>query len=159
MIFGNRRYSRSRAVVSLVTMTTFLAGMLPVRGAHANIGPFPPIQQGTGGGPTLASPTPQAGSSDALATVDLSTGAATSSFAFRLPVARGQAQPSLSLLYSSSSGVGLAGVGWTLDLPSIERRGSSGMPRFDNDVLGHDRLSDKYFFGGEPLVPISWRGT
>ena len=154
MIFGNRRHSRTRALVSLVTMTTFLAGMLPLRSARADIQSFPPIEQGTGGGPTLASPTPQAGSAEALATVDLATGATTSSFPFRLPAARGQAQPSLSLVYSSSSGVGLAGVGWTLDLPSIERRGSSGMPRFDDDVLGADSFSDKYVFGGEPLVPI-----
>jgi len=151
------RRSRACTLLSVVTLTTFVAGVLPARSAHADdSNAYQPVQIGTGGPPTLASGTPQAGTAGALASVDLATGEARASFAFQLPAARGQAQPSLGLAYSSGSGVGFAGTGWTLDLPSIERRGASGMPRFDNDVLGtaSDRLSDRYVFGGSPLVPI-----
>jgi RHS repeat-associated protein len=151
--------SRSRActLLSVVTLTAFVGGMLPARSAHAD--PGSGIQIGTGGPATLAGPTPQAGAAAPLASVDLATGEARASFSFELPSARGQAQPSLGLSYSSASGVGFAGIGWSLDLPSIERRGASGMPRFDGDVLGSDPLADKYTFGGTALVPICTIGS
>lgn len=51
-----------------------------------------------------------------------SSGAATTSVQFVLPPARGAAQPSLSLQYSSHAGDGEAGLGWALTgTPSIER--------------------------------------
>src|SRR5262249_40963193 len=68
--------------------------------------------------------------------------------------ARGDAQPGLSLSYDAHASVGYAGVGWTLDVPSIERRGAAGMPKFVDDPLSSDPLGDRYFFDGAPLVPV-----
>jgi len=75
------------------------------------------------------------------------TGGATTAITFQLPPARGRAQPSLGLRYNSSStGMGEAGVGWSLSTPPIiERRSQSGAPRFDND--------DFLTVDGERLVP------
>jgi hypothetical protein len=106
-----------------------------------------------------------------LAQVDPSTGAAQASLTFQLPVARGQAQPSLGLVYSSAAGVGFAGVGWSLNLPSIERKGAAGFPKFVDDPAGTDRASacsadvaptdpnatscaDRFMFAGQHLVAI-----
>jgi hypothetical protein len=103
--------------------------MLPPRQARADqAADLAPFSDGVGGPSTLALPAPAPDSTDALATVDLATGGLRSAFAFELPPARGNAQPSLSLLYNSSANVGSAGLGWTLDLPSITRRGTAGVP-------------------------------
>jgi RHS repeat-associated protein len=157
MLFRNKWIRRTLACTTTVTL---LAGMLPIvpaRSARAddNPDPAPAINGqglGTGGPPSMSAPSTQATAS--LASVDLSTGAATASFQFQLPAARGQAQARLGLTYSSNAGVGFAGLGWTLDVPSIERRGASGMPLFDSDVLGHNPLSDTYEFEGSPLIAL-----
>ena len=132
--------------------------LLTPRATRADSPPAPPFVAGQtdfGGAPTLATSSTQ-GVPASLATVDLSTGEARASFAFALPTARGEAQPTLSLSYSSAAGVGFAGMGWTMSLPAIERRGAAGAPRFDSDVLGAspDQSSDRYVFDGLPLVPI-----
>jgi hypothetical protein len=75
-------------------------------------------------------PAASADSPSALATVDLSTGSARVTFAFRLAATRGDAQPSLSLRYDSSAGQGYAGVAWSLNPPSIVRRRAAGPPQF-----------------------------
>ena len=139
--------------LSLFTLAAFLATMIPPRVAHADA-TLGPIGQGTGGGPTLATPSGPSLSGGALATIDVSTGAANAAVAFDLPAARGAAQPSLALSYNSTSGTGFAGTGWTLNVPSIERRGSAGVPNYDSDVLGAQPTSDRYWFDGSPLVPI-----
>lgn len=82
------------------------------------------------------------------------TGEATSSYPFELTTARGGAQPSLSLKYSSSTGVGFAGVGWTLDLPSIVRKGVAGLPKFTDDIPTQSN-SDDYTIDGQLLLPVS----
>jgi RHS repeat-associated protein len=147
-----RRFRRSSAPLSLLTLVVFVSGLLPARVARADDPPASgPV--GAGGSPSLATPPPQANSGAALATVDLSRGSAQSTIPFELPAARGQAQPSLALRYDSSAGVGFAGVGWTLDVPTIERRGASGLPRF-LDGSYSDPLSDRFVFGGKPIVPI-----
>src|SRR5262249_47959418 len=60
----------------------------------------------------------------------LSTGIATFTVPFSLPAARGTAQPSLSLSYSSSGGWGVAGQGWDLGVPFIARQTDRGAPRY-----------------------------
>ena len=55
------------------------------------------------------------------------------SYDFKLPAARGRYQPSLALSYSSATGPGAYGVGWTLSTSFIERNkrapaGSDGSP-------------------------------
>jgi len=84
----------------------------------------------------------------------LSTGIATFSVPFALPHARGGAQPSLGLSYSSSGGFGLAGVGWDVGVPFIARQTDRGLPNYA-DATGFDPNQDRFVFnGGQELVPI-----
>ena len=103
--------NRTRFFSLLVAAAAAMALISPTRDARADLGPFPTIQQGTGGAPTLAGEASAAVGQAALASVDLATGAARAGFTFQLLTARGQAQPSLSLRYDSNAGVGLAGIG------------------------------------------------
>lgn len=79
-----------------------------------------------------------AGEGASGAGVDSNTGAAQTGVAFDLPAARGAAQPTLSLAYSSRAGDGEAGLGWQLAHPSIARKRSSDgyvqMPSSDGTV-------------------------
>ena len=148
-----REIHSSSASVFAATILIFLSGMaLPASAGQAQQNPI--ASSGTGGLATLASAPASPGSVEALANVDLATGAAQMSLPFQLPKARGNAQPSLALTYSSSAGVGFAGVGWTLNTPSFVRKGASGMPKFVDDTSGADVTGDTYLFAGKPLVPI-----
>ncbi|MGH7297718.1 MAG: SpvB/TcaC N-terminal domain-containing protein, partial [Polyangiaceae bacterium] len=80
-------------------------------------------------------------------------GAARTRFPFKFPSARGQAQPSLALAYSSSRGLGMAGVGWSLDVPSITRKGTAGVPRFV-DAFPQSATADDYYVNGQLLVAV-----
>lgn len=84
----------------------------------------------------------------------LSTGIAAFSVPIALPDARGAAQPSLSINYSSASGWGLAGIGWDVGVPYIARQTDRGVPRYkDLDDFTHEQ--DRFVFnGGQELVPI-----
>jgi RHS repeat-associated protein len=84
----------------------------------------------------------------------LSTGIATFSVPLSLPAARGKAQPSLSLSYSSSSGLGLAGMGWSIGVPFIARQTDRGLPKYDDRVGFHHEQDRFVFNGGQELVPI-----
>src|SRR6478736_3480377 len=84
----------------------------------------------------------------------LSTGIATFSVPFSLPHARGGAQPSLALSYSSGSGLGLAGMGWDVGVPFIARQTDRGLPNYA-EGSGFDPNQDRFVFnGGQELVPI-----
>jgi hypothetical protein len=132
-----------------------------------------PIYAGTTLQSTLSESAPMQGqttlSPKATTSVDPSTGAVASTFAFQLQTARGGAQPTLALSYNSQAPnvIGFAGTGWTLTgTPSIVRKGAAGMPRFIDDVfdtpgLGHpfdpnagNSITDSYMMGGNLLVPI-----
>ncbi len=143
--------------LALCTLLCFLGTLLPLRAAAATPDASAPFDSGTGGLQTQGGALPGAGSSQALASVDLATGSAKTSFVFQLEAARGDAQPSLALDYSSSRGVGFAGTGWTLATSSIIRRGASGMPSF-TDVLANNSttlpVSDDYLVDGRLLIPI-----
>jgi RHS repeat-associated protein len=115
------------------------------------------------GGPLLAGGTagiPEGGGgavAGALAIADASTGIAHSSVAFRLETARGRVQPTLGLSYSSSDGQREAGIGWGLNIASIERHNDAGGPQYKNDPRTGGAVSkstDRFTFGGSPLVPI-----
>lgn len=84
----------------------------------------------------------------------LSTGVATFSFPFSLPAARGGAQPSLALSYSSSGGFGDAGVGWSVGAPFIARQTERGIPNYDDQTTWHPDQDTFVFNGGQELVPI-----
>ncbi len=87
----------------------------------------------------------------------LSTGIATFTIPFALPSARGGSQPSLTLSYSSSSGHGVAGVGWELGVPFISRQTDRGLPKYKDPAEGgawHPEMDRFVFNGGQELVPI-----
>jgi RHS repeat-associated protein len=76
-----------------------------------------------------------------------STGIATFTVPFAIPAARGDAQASLGLSYSSANGSGVAGVGWSVGVPFIARQTDRGLPRFDDE--------DRFVYnGGQELVPV-----
>jgi RHS repeat-associated protein len=149
-----------RKVTALVTLSTFLSTLLPVRTSRADdAAAMGVVPIGTGGPSSLAGPPSAARSLQGLATVNPNNGSALANYPFQLPAARGDAQPTLGLTYNSSAGVGFAGVGWTLNLPSIVRKGAAGIPRFNDDVLGSyngsDLGTDDYLIDGQVLVPIA----
>ena len=87
----------------------------------------------------------------------LSTGVATFTVPFALPAARGAAQPSLQLSYSSSGGQGVAGIGWTVGVPFIARQTDRGIPQYNDPPEGTGWVPDLdrfVFNGGQELVPI-----
>jgi RHS repeat-associated protein len=84
----------------------------------------------------------------------LSTGIATFSIPFALPKARGGAQPSLGLSYSSAGGLGEAGQGWSVGVPFIARQTDRGIPRYDDRSTWHANQDRFVFNGGQELVPI-----
>ncbi|MCU0692114.1 MAG: hypothetical protein MUF54_11990, partial [Polyangiaceae bacterium] len=86
----------------------------------------------------------------------MSTGVATTALAFSLPRARGAAQPSLGLVYSSASGAGLAGQGWNVGVPFIARRTDQGVPGYVDPPEGGDwsASQDRFVYNGADLVPI-----
>ena len=83
-----------------------------------------------------------------------STGLASFALPFALPRARGGVQPALGLGYSSSSGAGNAGVGWSVGLPAIARQTDRGLPMYDDQSAWHARQDRFIFNGGQELVPI-----
>jgi RHS repeat-associated protein len=84
----------------------------------------------------------------------LSTGIATFSVPFSLPTARGGAQPALGLSYSSASGAGLAGMGWSVGVPFIARQTDRGLPGYDDRAQWHANQDSFVFNGGQELVPV-----
>src|SRR5579883_2019216 len=99
-----QRLNRMRRFHSLFALLTVVMGLvaLPTRTARGDAAaPFP---DGTGGPSSLAGAVPDANDTTALATVNLSTGALETRFRFEFPPARGEAQPSLGLIYSSANG-------------------------------------------------------
>jgi hypothetical protein len=57
-------------------------------------------------------------------------------------------QPALSLAYDSGSGNGPFGLGWSLSIPSVNRKTAKGLPRYQ----GRDTF---ILSGAEDLVPVS----
>lgn len=76
------------------------------------------------------------------------------SFPLALPTAWNGATPGLSLSYSSSAGSGLLGIGWNLDVQSIERASMYGLPEYtaeDNFVVNGSDLLVRVA-SGDPTV-------
>ncbi len=76
--------------------------------------------------------------------IDANMAAMRHSVSFTLPQGHPGATPSLSLRYGSGGGGSVAGIGWSLAVPSIERMTSRGLPEYDRDDLfaadGSDEL-------------------
>jgi hypothetical protein len=90
------------------------------------------------------------GESAGSAQVVPSSGAMTYGVPFVLPRGRGNAQPSLAIQYRSGAPSGEAGLGWSLNLPQIERAPLSGWPKYIDD--GNPMTEDRYAFNGQPLT-------
>jgi hypothetical protein len=92
------------------------------------------------------------GESAGSARVVPSSGAMAYTVAFELPRARGNSQPSLALQYASGAGTGEGGMGWSLNLPQIERAPLSGWPKYIDNGVARDE--DRYTYSGQPLTFI-----
>ena len=79
---------------------------------------------------------------------DLFTGTANFTVPINVPAGRNGFQPELSLGYSSGTGNGPFGLGWSLSVPGITRKSAKGIPRYDDtrDVF--------ILSGAEDLVPV-----
>jgi hypothetical protein len=131
------RYEAPLAAIALAIGVTLTS----VDSAQAAVPPAP--SGGLSGTYGLAVSTPG---------VDGARGTMTDTFPFELPAARGDAQPTLQLSYSSERGTGEAGESWSLNLPSIQRAPLSGWPKYLDD--GAAAAEDRYTFAGQPLTYV-----
>jgi RHS repeat-associated protein len=144
---------RPRSARAVVALTVFVTCMLVGLSSFAQDSEGAASTRGGGGPTSLAGALLDPAASQAVGTVDLSTGAGRASIPFKLPTARGKAQPTLALMYDSNAGLGFAGQGWTLDLPAITRGTGAGFPRFI-DRAPSDPNGDQFTFGGQQLVAV-----
>ncbi|WP_413514095.1 SpvB/TcaC N-terminal domain-containing protein [Myroides odoratus] len=108
--------------------------------------------------PTGARNLPAAKPTDKINFVEMpeasSTGDANVSYPIEIPAGRKGMQPSLSLSYSSGSGSsGWVGLGWDLNVPSIEVNTTWGAATYDTN-----QESELYSFNGEDLVLVTQGG-
>jgi RHS repeat-associated protein len=150
---------------------SFLTGLIWVLAPSAWADDLPTSGLAIDGPSTLAGSELVGGNLNIVADIDPSTGAARTSVAFALPTPRGAVAQQLGIEYRSTLAVGIAGPGWTLSLPSVERKGAAAFPKFFDDPSGRDVRSrcgndvlipqigalscaDKYEIAGKPQVPI-----
>ncbi len=76
----------------------------------------------------------------------------TASFSIPLPLSpnRNGFTPALSVSYNSGAGNSILGIGWGLDIPSIQRKTDKRLPRYHD---GGDDEDIFLFSGAEDLVP------
>ena len=67
---------------------------------------------------------------DSAAQVDPQSGTTNLSIPIEVPTGRSGVQPGISLQYSSSAPNGIAGVGWLLELGSIQVSTKEGLPKY-----------------------------
>src|SRR5215217_7525568 len=84
---------------------------------------------------------------------DLHTGTGNFTVPIALPPGRNGFQPQLNLAYSTGSGNGSFGLGWSLSIPGVSRKTSKGVPEYDD---GKDTF---ILSGAEDLVPVERDGT
>src|SRR5581483_1695506 len=78
---------------------------------------------------------------------DLHTGTGKCAISIAIPAGRNGFQPALTLQYSTGSGSGPYGLGWSVAVPEVRRLTSDGVPRGrDDDVF--------VISGAEDLVPV-----
>ena len=85
---------------------------------------------------------------------DLHTGTGNFTIPIALPPGRNGFQPELSLGYSTGTGNGYFGLGWSLGIPGVARKTSKGIPRYRD--YGPDPTAWDTFIlsGAEDLVPV-----
>ena len=80
------------------------------------------------------------------AQVNSNMGAMTFQVSIQVPTGTAGLQPNLALSYSSNAGNGLAGMGWNLALPCIERSSSKGLAKYNvNDRFVENESSELIF--------------
>jgi RHS repeat-associated protein len=87
--------------------------------------------------------------------VDPSSGTASISIPIEVPQGRAGIQPNVTLLYNSSGSNGMLGVGWSMELGSIQRSMKKGMPKYNNA----DMFVLVQAGSSQELVDISGNGT
>jgi len=81
-------------------------------------------------------------------TPNLNTGSGSFSVPISLPPGRRGLQPQIGLAYTTGSGDGPLGWGWSYGVPFISRQTDKGLPRYDD--------TDRFMYnGGQELVPIA----
>ena len=89
---------------------------------------------------------------------DLHTGTGNFTIPISVPPGRNGFQPALTLQYSTGHGNGPFGLGWSLSIPGIARKTSSGVPCYrdaEQDVSKRDTF---ILSGAEDLVPLDAQG-
>jgi hypothetical protein len=81
---------------------------------------------------------------------DLHTGTGNFTVPIAFPAGRNDFQPQLSLTYSTGTGNGPFGLGWSLSVPGVTRRTSKGIPVYDDssDVFILSGAEDLVLLGG-----------
>ncbi|WP_299926908.1 SpvB/TcaC N-terminal domain-containing protein [uncultured Nocardioides sp.] len=91
-------------------------------------------------------------------TPDAHTGTGHMSVPLQIPPGRNGFEPHLALKYSSTSGNGIFGIGWSDSTPWICRVHAKGIPRYGSRALKHLAGPDKDIFqmtGAGELLPIT----
>jgi RHS repeat-associated protein len=85
---------------------------------------------------------------------DLHTGTGNFTVPIALPPGRNSFQPEIHLGYSTGTGNGYFGLGWSLGIPGVTRKTSKGIPRYHD--YGPDPTAWDTFIlsGAEDLVPV-----
>jgi RHS repeat-associated protein len=86
---------------------------------------------------------------------DLHTGTGNFSIPIALPPGRNGFQPQLALGYSTGSGNSPFGLGWSLSVPAITRKTSSGVPRYRDGAVDPREHDTFVLSGSEDLVRVS----
>ncbi len=86
---------------------------------------------------------------------DLFTGTGNFTIPIILPPGRNGFQPQVSLSFSTGTGNGAFGLGWSLGIPGVARKTSKGIPRYRDNPDGQSFTPDVFILSGaEDLVPV-----
>jgi len=86
---------------------------------------------------------------------DLFTGTGNVTVPLALPPGRHGVQPQLSLGYSTGTGNGPFGLGWSLSVPGVSRKTSHGIPRYRDHGADPTEQDTFILSGAEDLVPVA----
>jgi RHS repeat-associated protein len=87
------------------------------------------------------------------------TGVASLSLPITVPPGRNGVQPQLALSYASTSGNGIAGLGWSIEPPTITRLTEKGVPRYDDgrDIFVLSGVEELAEVPGAPAGATAYR--
>src|SRR5215469_15501006 len=86
---------------------------------------------------------------------DLHTGTGNFTIPIALPPGRNGFQPQVALTYSTGSGNGPFGLGWSLGVPAITRKTAKGVPRYRDNAADPAQRDVFILSGSEDLVRIT----